>query len=148
MDPDRYLRQDEVERLLACARVIDRRWKRLPALIVLALHTGLRKGSLLKLKWENVDLAARRLVLGKTKNGDPIGSALTERCVAELEKLPGKEPAALVFGNRHGHPFHFKRLWVRACDLAGLPGETFTSCAMAAAVRLRVAALTKRRSWR
>ena len=60
VDPDRYLRQEEVERILACARVVDRHWKRLPALIVLALHTGLRKGSLLKLKWESVDLGARR----------------------------------------------------------------------------------------
>lgn len=125
VDPDRYLRQEEVERILACARVVDRRWKRLPALIVLALHTGLRKGSLQKLRWENVDLGARRLVLGRTKNGDPIGAALTERCVAELERLPGKEPAALLFGNRHGKPFHFKHIWVRTCALAGLPGRNF-----------------------
>jgi integrase len=125
VDPDRYLRQEEVERILACARVIDRHWKRLPALIVLALHTGLRKGSLQKLRWENVDLAARRLVLGRTKNGDPIGSALTERCVTELEKLAGKEPSALLFGNRYGQPFHFKHIWARTCELAGLPGRNF-----------------------
>ena len=77
VDPDRYLRQEEVERILACARVIDGRWERLPALIVLALHTGLRKGSLQKLKWENVDLVARRLVLGRTKNGAPTGFLVT-----------------------------------------------------------------------
>lgn len=125
VDPDRYLRQEEVERILACARVIDRRWKRLPALIVLALHTGLRKGSLQKLRWENVDLGARRLVLGRTKNGEPIGSALTERCVAELERLPCKEAAALVFGNRYGKPFDFKNAWKQSCTLAGLPGRNF-----------------------
>lgn len=125
VDPDRYLRQEEVERIIACARVVDRRWKRLPAIVVLAFHTGLRVGSLKKLKWENVDLGARRLVLGRTKNGDPIGSALTIRCVQELERLPSKDPTALVFGNRHGRPFHFKHLWVRACVLAGLPGRNF-----------------------
>jgi len=125
VDPDRYLRVEEVGRILACARVVDRRWKRLPALIVLALHTGLRKGSLQKLRWENVDLDARRVVLGRTKNGEPIGSALTEHCVSELERLPGKEPAALVFGNRYGNPFHFKHLWKRACAMAGLPGRDF-----------------------
>ena len=76
VDPDRYLRQDEVERVLACARAIDRRWKRLAALIVLALHTGLRTGSLLKLRWENVDFDGRRLVLARTKNGTANGRSL------------------------------------------------------------------------
>ncbi len=109
VDPDRYLRQDEVERIIVCARIVDRHWRRLPAIVVLAFHTGLRMGSLKKLKWENVDLSARRLVLGRTKNGSPIGSALTARCVEELDHLLGKEPAALVFGNRYGRPFHFKR---------------------------------------
>src|SRR5688500_13941250 len=46
VDPDRWLRVEQAERIIACARVVDRRWRRLPALIVLALHTGLRKGSL------------------------------------------------------------------------------------------------------
>jgi integrase len=125
VDPDRYLRVEEAERILACARVVDRRWRRLPALIVLALHTGLRKGNLQALRWEQVDLAARRLVLGRTKNGEPIGCALTARCVEELEKLTGKEPQALVFGNRSGQPFHFGGLWRRACALANLPGRNF-----------------------
>lgn len=124
VDPDRYLRQEEVERILACARVVDRRWKRLP-LIVLALYTGLRKGSLQKLRWENVDLPARRLVLDRTKNGEPIGSALTERCVTELERLPGKVSEALVFGNRYAKPFNFKSLWKQSCELARLPGRNF-----------------------
>ena len=125
VDPDRYLRVDEVERILACARVVDRRWKRLPPLIVLALHTGLRMGSLLKLRWDNVDLPSRRIVLGRTKNGEPIGCALTELSVSELERLPGKEPQALVFANRYGRPFHFKHLWKRACSMAGMPGRNF-----------------------
>ena len=125
VDPDRYLRPEEVERIIACARVVDRKWQRLPALVVLALHTGLRKGSLLSLKWEDVDLKGRRLVVARTKNGTPIGSALTERCVAELDKLPGKEPGALVFANRYGEAFHFRGLWQRACTLAGLPGRNF-----------------------
>ena len=125
IDPDRYLRQEEVERIIACARVVDRFWKKLPALIVVAFHTGLRLGSLMKLKWENVDLEARRLVLGHTKNGDPIGSALTARCAAELERLSRKESGALVFGSRCGRPFQFRHLWSRACTLAGLPGRNF-----------------------
>ena len=140
VDPDRYLRTEEVERILACARVVDRRWKRMPALIIVALHTGLRKGSLQKLRWDNVDLAGRRLVLGKTKNGDPIGSALTARCVAELNKLPGKEPGALVFGNRSGEPFHFGRSGAYRAKWRACPAATSISCGTAAAARSRSAA--------
>lgn len=125
VDPDRYLRVEEAERILACARVVDRRWKRLPALIVLALHTGLRKSNLAHLRWDQVDLAGRRLVLGRTKNGEPIGCALTERCVEELARLTGKDPCALVFGNRNGRPFSFDGLWARSCALAGLADRNF-----------------------
>lgn len=50
-NPNRYLRPEEVERLIKVARVFDRRWKKLPALIVVASHTGMRVGNLLDLRW-------------------------------------------------------------------------------------------------
>ena len=37
VDPDKYVKPEEVERLLAVARVVDQRWKKLPALIVLGV---------------------------------------------------------------------------------------------------------------
>ena len=43
---DRHVRAHLLERILAVARVVDRRWKRLPALIRLAFTTGLRRGNL------------------------------------------------------------------------------------------------------
>ena len=132
IDPDRYFRDDEVERLVVCARVVDKgvrngdkSWRHTPAVIVLAYHTGLRTGSLKKIKWRNVDFAARRIVLGRTKNGEPIGSALTERCVEELEPLSSKDPDALVFGNRRGAPFDWGARWEATCNLAGLPKRNF-----------------------
>ena len=50
---------------------------------------------------------------------------MTERCVSELERLPGKEFGGLVFGNRYGKPFYFASVWQRTCNLAGLPGRNF-----------------------
>ncbi len=49
-DPERYLRPEEVERVLAVARVMDRHWRKMPALITVAYHTGLRVGSLLSVR--------------------------------------------------------------------------------------------------
>lgn len=47
-DPERYFREEEVTKLLAVARVLDRRWGKMVALITVAYHTGLRVGSLLE----------------------------------------------------------------------------------------------------
>ncbi|MCG6897418.1 MAG: site-specific integrase, partial [Thiocapsa sp.] len=126
MDPGRYLRPEEVERILAVARVLDVHWGRLPALVVLAFHTGLRVGNLLALRWRDVDLEARTATVLKTKNGRPMVAALSERAVAELRKLPGREPDRLVFAShRTGRPYQFRALWERVTTEAGLPGRNF-----------------------
>ncbi|MFB9140923.1 tyrosine-type recombinase/integrase [Maritalea porphyrae] len=40
--------------------------------LLMALFTGMRRGELMKLRWENVNLETRTLYLPKTKNGDPL----------------------------------------------------------------------------
>ena len=125
-DPKRYLRPEEVERLIKVARVLDHRWKKLPALILVAFHTGMRVGNLLDLRWRDVDLAARTATVMKTKNGQPQVAALSERAARELERLPGTHPAdERVFGNSRGQRFHFRDLWARVTQEAGLPGRNF-----------------------
>jgi integrase len=124
-DPNRYLRPEEVERLLKVASVLDRKWGRLTALIVLAFHTGLRVGNLMALRWSDVDLDRRTVTVLKTKNGQPNVGALSERAVAELRKLPGQLPGALVFEGRSGQPHRFRSLWIKVCAEAGLPGRNF-----------------------
>jgi integrase len=57
-DPERYLRPEEVERVLAVARVMDRTWGKMPALITVAYHTGLRVGSILRTRCRDLDLDA------------------------------------------------------------------------------------------
>lgn len=107
VDPNRYLRPEEVERLLKFARVYDQRWKKLPAFIVVAYQTGLRKSNVLNLRWRDVDLDAGTIHVSKTKNGSPMTSVITSEAIEELRQLPGSSnPDALVFANREG------RLWV------------------------------------
>ncbi|MEJ2575288.1 MAG: site-specific integrase [Gammaproteobacteria bacterium] len=125
-DPDRYLRAEEVDRLIRVARVADRRWGKMPALITLAFHSGLRVGNLLDVRWGDVDLDQRTVAVGRTKNGRPIVAPLTERAAEELDRLPGnRHPEDRVFANRHGGRYHFRRLWARVCREAGLPGRNF-----------------------
>ncbi len=63
------LTREEARRLLEAVR-----GDRLEALYVAALHTGLRQGELLALRWEDLDLEARTLQVRRTitKDGDKL----------------------------------------------------------------------------
>ncbi|MDP9427049.1 MAG: site-specific integrase [Actinomycetota bacterium] len=71
------LARDEARRLLhAASEAADP----LEALYVVALHTGLRQGELLALRWEDVDLEARTLQVRRTvtKDGGKLGIGPTK----------------------------------------------------------------------
>jgi integrase len=53
------LRTEEVERLLAVAKVLDTRWGKLSALIIVAFHSSLRVGNLTALRRRDIDLEQR-----------------------------------------------------------------------------------------
>jgi len=124
-DPERYLRPEEVERALAVARALDRRWGKMPALITVAYHTGLRVGSILRARGRDLDLEAATLTVYRTKNGDPVTAGLSGAAVAELRRLPKVEADELVFGNKAGKPFVYASLWQRIATEARMPGRVF-----------------------
>jgi integrase len=88
VDPDRYLREEEVERILKVARVMDKRWGKMVALIVVAYHTGLRVGSILDARGKDLDVVKGTLTIRRTKNGDPVVAGLSSLALAELKRLP------------------------------------------------------------
>lgn len=61
------------------------RW--LLPLVQLALETAMRRGELLSLRWENVDLQRQTAHLPDTKNGDARTVPLSTRAVAILESI-------------------------------------------------------------
>jgi integrase len=40
--------------------------------LLIALFTGMRRGEIATLRWDNVDVVGRTLILPKTKNGHPL----------------------------------------------------------------------------
>jgi integrase len=124
-DPERYLRPEEVERILAVARVLDCQWGKMVALITVAYHTGLRVGSILRVRGRDMDLDNGTIVVNRTKNGDPITAGLSSAAIAELKRLPKVGADELVFGNGDGKPFHYMKLWARITREARLPGRVF-----------------------
>ena len=82
------------DRLINSARTI----KTSPYLeekIVLAVHSGLRRGSLFKLKWEHVDLGNRVMRIPRTKNGRPLSLPLNATALGKrrLIKSENNRPA-------------------------------------------------------
>jgi integrase len=64
---DRFLSDEERTALLDACRASSSRW--LYTVVVLALSTGMRSGEIMGLRWPQVDLARRQLLLRDTKNG-------------------------------------------------------------------------------
>jgi integrase len=94
----------------------------LKALILLAIDAGMRRGELLKLRWEDIDFDASIIrVLGtNTKTERERLAPLTDRAKAELERVREFTPGDMPF------PFaDFKRSFATAKKLAGIENLHF-----------------------
>jgi integrase len=80
----RFKEGEEACLLAACDRG---RTPLLKPLIVLAIETGMRRGELLELRWEHVDLKLGVAHLPLTKNGDSRDVPLSRRAVQTLQEL-------------------------------------------------------------
>ncbi len=87
----RYLSKEECKTLInACS-------SHLKPIVITALNTGMRRGEILSLTWENVDLKHGFILLDRTKNGErreiPINATLRDT----LEALPRRIDGGPVF---------------------------------------------------
>ena len=118
----RFLSDDERERLLtACQNSTN---PILFTIVVLALSTGMRKGEILNLTWDDVDFINQRITLHDTKNGETRAVHLAGKALELLQELkrekhrgdnnyvfPGK------FALNHG-PASFRTAWLTALKKA------------------------------
>jgi integrase len=114
---DRRLQGDEEQRLLAACRGARNKW--LAHCVALAIETGMRRGELLGLLWDNVDLERRTAFLPVTKNGESRGVPLSSRAVAVLRGLPAAS-SGRVFGELT--PLALRQSFNRATRRAGITG--------------------------
>src|SRR5262249_28413784 len=83
---ERRATADELERLLAACEARSCRW--LPAIIQLAVETGMRRSELLAMRWDDVDLKGRTVLLRSTKNGLPRTVPLSPRALEIIRDTP------------------------------------------------------------
>jgi integrase len=104
-----------------CKRLIDCCAPHLRPIVTVALNTGMRRGEILSLKWEQVDLSHGFILLGITKNGErreiPINTTL-EYMFSDLSK---NAESVYVFVDKDGKPYKsVKRSFSTACKKAGI----------------------------
>ncbi|MFM8575700.1 MAG: tyrosine-type recombinase/integrase [Limnohabitans sp.] len=84
----RVLTDEEVSKLLKALEPTGRRSRWTKPIVQLALATAMRRGELLSLRWEHVDLQGRTAFLPDTKNGDSRTVPLSSVAVQVLAGLP------------------------------------------------------------
>lgn len=138
---DRRLDPDEERRLLdeltVKERAVDGRFTGaqniwMKPLVQFALETAMRRGELLALTWEDVNLGRRIAHLPITKNGEARTVPLSSAAVGVLEALP-KSISGRVFPCTADA---VKKAFTRACERAGIAGVVFHTLRHEATSRL------------
>jgi integrase len=85
-------------------------------MIILAIETGMRRGEILSLRWEHIDLDRRVAHLPMTKNGGSRDVPLSTRAAAMLVKLGASDRGPVFDVTAHA----FEQAWRRLRHRAGL----------------------------
>jgi len=117
----RYLSQEE------CKDLINACDPHLRPIVVTALNTGMRRGEILSLKWENVDLKHGFILLDKTKNGERREIPINATLRAVFNDLVRRVDSPYVFYHRKsGEAYQeTKRSFKSACRKAGITDFRF-----------------------
>ena len=83
----RVLTEEEIAKLLQALEPLGRRSHWTKPAVQLALETAMRRGELLSLRWENIDLQVRTAFLPDRKNGDSRTVPLSTAAVQVLQGL-------------------------------------------------------------
>lgn len=88
----RFLSRDESKRLLeSCPR-------HLYPVVLTALETGMRRGEIFAMQWENVDQKNKDIFILHSKNGHSRHVPISDRLGAVLAKLPRRIGTGYVYG--------------------------------------------------
>jgi integrase len=138
----RFLSDDERTALLSTCRESE-----LPALylvVLLALTTGMRRGELLGLRWPDVDLERRLIVLNKTKNRERRSVPIVPEVAALLREHAKvrRLDSDLLFPGNNGKPVDIDRAWYAALRAAKVKNFRFHDLRHTAASYLAMSGAT------
>jgi len=95
----RFLEQEEIDKLLShcCAH--------LKPIVIVALHTGMRKGEILGLKWHDIDIKRNIIHLYDTKNGENREVPMNETVQKTIIGVLKNPESQYIFCNKDGKPY-------------------------------------------
>lgn len=128
----RVLTEEEIAKLLQALEPLGRRSHWTKPVVQLALETAMRRGELLSLRWENIDLQGRTAFLPDTKNGDSRTVPLSTAAVQVLQGLP-KHVSGVVIPVKF---FSLDAAFKRARKRAGLEEVRFHDLRRTAITRM------------
>lgn len=117
----RYLGQEEITQLLdACG-------EQLKPVVQVAISTGMRRGEIFSLCWENVDLCQGMIHVVDSKNGSRREIPMPSRLLPVFQGLRHDTPTGLVFAAADGESWKsgMRTAWLNACKRAGLTNLRF-----------------------
>lgn len=114
----RYLESDEIQKLLENCQ------ENIKPILIVALNTGMRKGEILNLKWENVDLERGIIYLLDTKNSEKREVIMNGPVKEALSKLTRHATSPYVFYKEDGAPYKDVRKYyettLKKCGIIGV----------------------------
>jgi len=121
---ERYLSDEERIKLLAECKKST--WNKMHLLVLLAITTGMRRGELLGLRWNNIDFNKGLAKLTNTKNGESRNNPIPEVTLNELNQFR-EIGNGLIFNSptRTERPFEFRKQWLGALGRAGIESFRF-----------------------
>ena len=128
----RVLTEEEISKLLQALEPTGRRSHWTKPIVQLALATAMRRGELLALRWEHIDLNGRTAFLPETKNGDSRTVPLSTAAVKVLAELP-RHISGSVFPLK---AFTLDAAFKRGVRRAGLDGVRFHDLRRTAITRM------------
>lgn len=112
---NRLLNPEEELRLLDELKPRGRRSPWMAPLVILALQTAMRRGELLSLQWNNIDLERQIAFLPTTKNGSTRTVPLSSKAVALLHSLPRSIDGRVFQLSEMGMEAAFRKACKRSC---------------------------------
>ncbi len=123
---ERYLSDDERDRLVSACRQSESSC--LYPVVVLALSTGMRRGEILTLRWNQVDFKNTRITLIKTKNGErralPL-VGLAHTLLLAHSKVRSITNDMVFPGGTNRKPIELTKAWYTALKVAAIQDFRF-----------------------
>lgn len=121
----RFLQIDEEQRLKEALKF----YPYLEIISTVALHTGMRRGEILKLEWRDVHLSKGYIHVRETKSGHnrdvPINQAVRDALESWRLSVPKESPWVFPGTGRTGHIVEIKKAWKEVLKLAKISDFRF-----------------------